>query len=188
MFYTTAIPVSLWFLTRDKSGKNLKRAGGGRDRKGETLFIDARKLGTMQSRTLRVLTGADKGETVNGEHGPADGNGDPLADSDIGRMIYKYRQWRGEPAPKWWNPKTHGAWKYEDVPGFCKKTKLADIEKHGFVLTPGRFVGAEAQEEDAEPFAEKFPRLVSELDVILEDGERLTALVRARLAEVSGNA
>jgi len=60
LFYTTGIPVCLWFMTRDKSGRHaLTRSvseGRWRDRKGETLFIDARKLGTMQTRTLRVLT------------------------------------------------------------------------------------------------------------------------------------
>ena len=73
LFFTTGIPVCLWFLTRDKTGKNLQGTAS-RDRKGETLFIDARKLGTMQTRTLRVLTGSDDGECV------ADGMGDPLPD------------------------------------------------------------------------------------------------------------
>src|SRR6476660_2988383 len=61
LFFTTGIPVCLWFLTRDKTGKNIKRGTPHRPggRKGETLFIDARKLGTMQTRTLRVLSGAD---------------------------------------------------------------------------------------------------------------------------------
>ena len=96
LFLTTGIPACLWFLTRDKSGQNLKH--GGRDRTGETLFIDARKLGTMQTRTLRVLTGGDDGETM-----LADGVGDPKPDSDIGRIVYAFRQWRGEPAPDWWD-------------------------------------------------------------------------------------
>jgi hypothetical protein len=48
------IPACLWFLTRDKTGENLEH--GGRGRKGEILFIDAREFGTLQTRTLRVLT------------------------------------------------------------------------------------------------------------------------------------
>ena len=76
LFLTTGIPACLWFLTRDKTGRNLKH--GERDRKGETLFIDARKLGTMQTRTLRVLTGGDDGESM-----LADGMGDPNFDSDL---------------------------------------------------------------------------------------------------------
>ena len=174
LFLTTGIPVCLWFLTRDKSGRNLPR--GGRDRAGETLFIDARKLGTMQTRTLRVLTGADKGETL-----LADGRGDPNFDSDIGRIVYTFRQWRGEPAPDWWSEVEHGKWNYRDVPGFCKSTAIKEIEKHGFVLTPGRYVGAEAQEEDDEPFEEKYPRLLAELEECFAEGERLTAVVRSQL-------
>ena len=96
LFLTTGIPACLWFLTRDKTGRNLKH--GGRDRKGETLFIDARKLGTMQTRTLRVLIGGDDGESM-----MADGMGDPNFDSDLGRIVYAFRQWRGEPAPDWWD-------------------------------------------------------------------------------------
>ncbi|MBX9641982.1 MAG: SAM-dependent methyltransferase, partial [Mycobacteriaceae bacterium] len=169
LFFTTGIPVCLWFLTRDKTGRNIKKGTPNRPdgRKGETLFIDARKLGTMQTRVLRVLSGDDEG--------------DPLPESDIGRIIYTFRQWRGEPAPAWWDAKKHGEWKFAPVPGFCKPATTAEIAKHGFVLTPGRFVGAEEQEDDGEPFAEKFPRMVAELQEKLVEGERLTALVRSQL-------
>ena len=90
LFLTTGILACLWFFTRNKTGKNLKH--GGRDREGETLFIDARKLGTMLTRTLRVLTGGDDGENI-----LADGMGDPNVDSDLGRIVYAFPQWRGEP-------------------------------------------------------------------------------------------
>ncbi|MDN5850420.1 MAG: type I restriction-modification system subunit M [Nitrococcus sp.] len=177
LFLTTGIPACLWFLTRDKTGENLK--AGGRDRLGETLFIDARKLGTMQTRTLRVLTGGDDGETL-----LADGLGDPNFDSDIGRIVYAYRQWRGEPPPEWWIEAEHGAWAYQDIPGFCKSETIAGIGKHGFVLTPGRYVGAEAQEDDGEPFAGKYPRLLAELEACFGEGERLMAVVREQLKRV----
>jgi type I restriction enzyme M protein len=192
LFYTTGIPVCLWFLTRDKSGKNLKH--GGRNRHGETLFIDARKLGTMQTRTLRVLTGTKDAEQVPGtqaidENGdPIPDTGAPVPDSDIGRIVYVFRKWRGEPAPAWWNAKEHGNWKYGDISGFCKTTATGEIEKHSFVLTPGRYVGAEEQEDNGEPFAEKFPRLVAELEEHFAEDHRLSLLVRERLAfvEVEG--
>ena len=87
-------PACLWFLTRDKTSRNLKH--GGRNRQGETLFIDARKLGAMQTCTLRVLTGGDAGERM-----LVDGMGAPNFDSDLGRIVYAFRQWRGEPAPAW---------------------------------------------------------------------------------------
>lgn len=178
LFLTTGIPACLWFLTRDKTGKNLPK--GGRDRRGETLFIDARKLGTMQTRTLRILTGADNGATTGG-----DGTGDPLPTSDIGRIVYAFRQWRGEPAPKWWSEVEHGKWEYRDILGFCKTENIEGIGKHGFVLTPGRYVGAEEQEDDGEPFAEKYPRLVTELEECLSEGERLTVVIRKMLEGLS---
>lgn len=177
LFLTTGIPACLWFLTRDKTGRNLKH--GGRNRVGETLFIDARKLGTMQTRTLRVLTGGDDGETQ-----LADGLGDPKHDSDIGRITYAYRKWRGEPVPAWWDEAGHGTWEYRDIPGFCKATTIEGIAKQGFVLTPGRYVGAEEQEDDGEPFEEKYPRLLTELEGCFVEGERLMGIVRKKLESV----
>jgi type I restriction enzyme M protein len=174
LFLTTGIPACLWFLTRDKTGRNLKN--GGRDRTGETLFIDARKLGTMQTRTLRVLSGGDDGESM-----LADGMGDPKPDSDIGRIVYAFRQWRGEPAPDWWDGTQPGAWAYRDIPGFCKGETIDGIAKHGFVLTPGRYVGAEEQEDDGEPFVEKYPRLLAELEECFGEGVRLADVVRSAL-------
>lgn len=175
LFFTTGIPVCLWFLTRDKTGRNLKN--GGRNRKGETLFIDARKLGTMQSRTLRVLTGGDDGETL-----LADGMGDPKFDSDIGRIVYAFRQWRGEPKPQWWDESEHGDWTYRDNPGFCKAATIKEIGRHGYVLTPGRYVGTVEQEDDGESFAEKYPLLLTELEECFAEADRLTGVVRIQLA------
>ena len=172
LFYTTGIPVCLWILTRDKTGKNLPRGGRKGGRKGETLFIDARKLGTMQTRTLRVLS---DGENDAGDLPPQ---------SDIGRIAYAFRQWRGEPAPEGWDAKKHGEWAFRAVPGFCKAATLEEIAKHGFVLTPGRYVGAEEQEEDGEPFAEKYPRLLAELEDHLMESERLTSVLRTQLSLV----
>jgi type I restriction enzyme M protein len=179
LFFTTGIPVCLWFLTRDKTGKNIlkgtpNRKGG---RKGETLFIDARKLGTLQTRVLRVLSGMEQAECF-------PGTTDPLPTSDIGRIVYAYRQWRGEPAPDWWNKEDHGAWKFEPISGFVQSASIEEIAKYSHVLTPGRYVGAEDVEEDAEPFAEKYPRLVAELEECLANGERLTKLVRTQLATI----
>ena len=177
LFLTTGIPACLWFLTRDKTGRNLRASN--RARTEETLFIDARRLGTMQTRALRVLTGGDDGETL-----LADGMGDPKHDSDIGRIVYAFRQWRGEPAPAWWDEAKHGKWAYRDIPGFCKTETIEGIRKQGFVLTPGRYVGAESQDDDGEPFAERYPRLLAELEESFAKGERLTAVVRERLARI----
>lgn len=93
--------------------------------------------------------------------------------------------WRGEPKPDWWKKKEHGDWTFTPTPGFAKPATIDEIAKHGHVLTPGRYVGAEEQEEDAEPFAEKYPRLVAELEEQFAEGERLTARVRAALGGVN---
>jgi type I restriction enzyme M protein len=180
LFFTTGIPVCLWFLTRDKSGKNIRKGTPHRpgERKGETLFINASKLGTMQTRVLRVLTGIEETEYVSG-------TGDPLPTSDVGRIVYTYRRWRGEPSPDWWNEKEHGEWKFAPTPGFAKSATLDEIAKHGHVLTPGRYVGAEEQADDAEPFAEKYPRLVAELEDQLAEGGRLAKIVRQALSRVT---
>jgi len=155
LFLTTGIPVCLWFVTRDKSGEKIKPAG--RDRRGETLFIDARHLGTMETRTLRVLSGRDEY---------------PLpTESDIGKIAGSYHAWRGEA----------DAGEYKDIPGFCKSATLADIEKHGFVLTPGRYVGAADIEDDGEPFEEKMQRLTAELYECLSESESLGTQIKANL-------
>lgn len=174
LFLTTGIPACLWFLTRDKTGRNLRASN--RDRTRETLFIDARKLGTMETRTLRMLTGSEDDESL-----LADERGDPNHDSDIGRIVYAFRQWRGEPAPTWWDETEYGEWVYRDIPGFCKAETIEGIEKQGFVLTPGRYVGAEARKDDEEPFTEKYPRLLAELEEFFVEGERLTTLVKDKL-------
>ena len=68
-----------------------------------------------------------------------------LTDDDIARIAGTYHAWRGD----------KDAGEYADVPGFCKRATLEEIRKHGHVLTPGRYVGAEEVEDDGEPFEEK---------------------------------
>ena len=65
-----------------------------------------------------------------------------------------YHAWRGD---------QDGQKQYEDIPGFCKAATLDDIRPHGYVLTPGRYVGAAVAEDDDEPIAEKMARLTAEL-------------------------
>ena len=132
----------------------------------------------MQRRTLRVLTGGDDGESM-----LVDGS-DPKPDSDLGRIVYAFRQWRGEPAPAWWDETAHGDWAYRDMPGFYKAETIEGVGKHGFVLTPGRYVGAEEPEDDGEPFTEKFPRLLAEVEECFAEGERLMTSAREQLLRV----
>jgi len=82
--------------------------------------------------------------------------------------------------------KTFHAWKqgagYADEAGYCKAAKLADIQKADYVLTPGRYVGAAAQEEDGEPFEEKMARLTAALRDQFAESARLEAEIRKNLA------
>jgi len=97
-----------------------------------------------------------------------------LTDEDIARIANIYHAWRGEKA----------AGKYADVPGFCKSATLDEIRKHGHVLTPGRYVGAEVQEDDGEPFDEKMKRLVKQLREQQADSKRLDEAIWKNLKEL----
>jgi type I restriction enzyme M protein len=74
--------------------------------------------------------------------------------------------------------------KYADVPGFCKSASLEEIRKHGHVLTPGRYVGAEPQEHDGEPFEEKMDRLSAQWRAQQAEARRLDAEIEANLTRL----
>ena len=143
LFFSTPIPVCLWFLTRNKNN------GKSRNRKGETLFIDARKMGTLIDRVHRDLT-----------------------EEDIEKIADTYHAWKSGK-------------KYEDLAGFCKSSTLKEIQEQGYVLTPGRYVGATELEEDDEPFEEKMVRLTKELETQFEKSRRLEKQIRQNLKRVS---
>lgn len=135
LFYTTQIPVSLWFLSRNKR------------QKGKTCFIDARKMGTMVSRKLRMLTDADIEELA----------------------------------------KTFDAYEngtLEDVKGFCAVATTAQIAEQDYILTPGRYVGIEEQEDDGEPFDEKMERLTSELSELFAKSHDLENEIKKNLKAI----
>ena len=142
LFYSTQIPACLWFIARDR------REGRFRERRGEILFMNARKLGRMVDRTHRELT-----------------------DDDIARIADTYHAWRGE----------EDAAEYADIPGFCKSAKLDEVRKHDHVLTPGRYVGTEVQEDDGEPFEDKMTRLVAQLRDQQTEGAKLDAAIADNL-------
>ena len=142
LFYNTQIPACLWFLAR------AKKNGRFRDRRKQTLFIDARKMGALIDRIHRDLT-----------------------PEDIERIAGTYHAWRGD----------KGAGKYADVPGFCKAATTDEIAGHGFMLTPGRYVGAEDVEDDGEPFEEKMRRLAAKLEEQFAEGARLENIIRVNL-------
>jgi type I restriction enzyme M protein len=97
-----------------------------------------------------------------------------LEPPEIAKIAATYHAWRGEKA----------AGKYEDVPGFCKSATLEEMRKHGHVLTPGRYVGTEAQEDDGEPFEEKIKRLTATLREQQAEVVKLDAAIAANLKEL----
>jgi type I restriction enzyme M protein len=97
-----------------------------------------------------------------------------LTDEDIARIANTYHAWRGEKE----------AGEYADVPGFCKSATLEEVRKYGHVLTPGRYVGAEAQADDGEPFGEKMKRLVAQLREQQAEAAKLDAAIAANLREL----
>ena len=137
LFFNTQIPACLWFLTKQKIA-----------RKGEVLFIDARKLGSMISRVQCEFT-----------------------DEVISRIADTVSAWRGEA----------GADAYQDIAGFCRSVKLAEIAQHGHVLTPGRYVGAEEVEDNDEDFATKMQQLTEKLGEQMAKGAELDQLIRQKL-------
>jgi type I restriction enzyme M protein len=94
-----------------------------------------------------------------------------LTDEEISKIADTYHAWRGE----------KDAGEYADVPGFCKSATLDEIRKHDHVLTPGRYVGAAAQEDDDEPFAEKMARLAAQWRQQRAEAARLDAAIEANL-------
>ena len=94
-----------------------------------------------------------------------------LTDQDIGKIAETYHAWRGE----------NDAGEYVDVPGYCKAASLDEVRKHGYVLTPGRYVGAVVQEDDGEPFEEKMRRLAVEWRKQRLEAVKLDALVETNL-------
>lgn len=135
LFYTTQIPVSLWFLAKNKK------------QKGKTLFIDARKMGTMVSRKLRELTGEDIQKIAAAYNAFADGT-------------------------------------LEAEKGFCAAATTQEIAKQDYILTPGRYVGIEEQEDDGEPFEEKMARLTSELSELFAQSHTLEDEIRQKLGAI----
>ena len=95
-----------------------------------------------------------------------------------------YHLWRGDLTPSPLVGEGRGEREYKDIPGFCKAAKLDDIRKHGHVLTPGRYVGAEAAEDDGEPFEEKMQRLTATLRGQQAEAAKLDAAIATNLKEL----
>lgn len=135
LFYSVTIPVTLWFITRNKQ------------QKGKTLFIDARKMGYMVDRKHRDFT-----------------------DEDIDKIADTFAAFQEG--------------KCEDVKGFCAVATTEDIAEQEYILTPGRYVGIEEQEDDGEPFEEKMKRLTGELSELFAKSHDLEKKIRKNLGAI----
>ena len=138
LFYTTQIPVSLWFLNRNKK------------QRGKTLFVDARKMGIMVSRSLREMTDGEEG--------------------DIKKIAETFETFENG--------------NLKEKKGFCAIASIEDIAKQDYILTPGRYVGIEEQEDDGIPFEEKMRKLTSELSEMFEKSRELEEEIRERLGAI----
>jgi len=135
LFYSVGIPVTLWFISKNKK------------QKGKTLFIDARKMGYMVDRKHRDFT-----------------------DEDIQKLADTFAAFQDG--------------NLEEVKGFCSVASIEDIQKQDYILTPGRYVGIEEQEEDDEPFEEKMTRLTSELFEMFDKSHDLENEIRRKLGAI----
>lgn len=135
LFYSVTIPVTLWFIGKNKKQKN------------KTLFIDARKMCYMVDRKHRDFTPEDIQKLA-----------DTFTAYEEGTL--------------------------EDVNGFCATVTTQDIAKQDYILTPGRYVGIEEQEDDGEPFEEKMTRLTSELSDMFARSHELEDEIRKKLGAI----
>ena len=135
LFYSVTIPVTLWFITKNKK------------QKGKTLFIDARKMGEMVDRKHR-----------------------DFSDEDIKKLADTFDLFQKG--------------KLEDVKGFCKVATTDEIAEQDYILTPGRYVGIEEQEDDGEPFDEKMKRLTAELSQMFKESHDLEKEIKKNLGAI----
>lgn len=135
LFYSVTIPVTLWFISKNKK------------QKGKTLFIDARKMGFMVDRKHR-----------------------DLSDEDIAKLADTFTAFQNV--------------ELKEVKGFCAVATTEEIAKQDYILTPGRYVGIEEQEDDGEPFDEKMKRLTSELSEMFEKSHELENEIREKLGAI----
>ena len=135
LFYSVTIPVTLWFISRNKP------------QKGKTVFIDARKMGYMVDRKHRDFT-----------------------DEDINKLTTTFEAFQNGTL--------------ENEKGFCAVATTAEIAAQDYILTPGRYVGIEDQEDDGEPFEEKMKRLTSELGVMFTKSDELQGEICKQLEAI----
>jgi len=135
LFYSVTIPVTLWFITKNKK------------QKGKTVFIDARQMGHMVDRIHR-----------------------DFSEEDIQKLSDTFDAFQNG--------------KLKDAKGFCAVATTQDIAKQDYILTPGRYVGIEEQEDDGEPFNDKMTRLTSELSEMFDKSHELEKEIKDKLEAI----
>lgn len=163
LFYNVTIPVCLWFISRKRE-----------NRRDKILFIDARKMGYMETRKHREIT-----------------------DEEIKQIYDTYHNWKdsfskseqflvAEKASIYGldNFRKGEVKKYEDIQGFCKSASIEEVRSHEYILTPGRYVGIEEVEDDGEPFDEKMTRLTGELAEMFVKSHTLEEEIKERLGAI----
>jgi type I restriction enzyme M protein len=162
LFTNTQIPACIWFLTKNKAKRSRPGAAALRDRRGETLFIDAGKLGFMKNKVLRDFTKEDV-EAIAGTFG--DWRSDAEKKFQEGRKAGRIHEMRD----------------YKDIPGFSRAAHLHHIKDKNYVLSPGDYVGTGNVEQIGEPFDDKMARLIGLLDVQFEESARLESAIRSNM-------
>ena len=155
LFLTTGISACLFILSKNRDGKD----GEHRERNNEILFLDASKMGTMASRKLRVFE-----------------------DADIHKIAETYHAWRTNRDVTL--SSVEGSQPYEDIDGFCKAATIADVQKQDYKLTPGIYVGTEAEEDDGIPFEEKMDSLKAILVTQFEKSDVLKKQILANFQKL----
>lgn len=152
LFLTTGIPACIFILSKNRDGKD----GTHRERTNEILFIDTSKMGTMESRKLRVFT-----------------------DDDIKKVTDVYHNWRNVTSSgsaersRSTVERSNEVAEYENIDGFCYSATLSEVQKQDYKLTPGIYVGSEAVEDDGIPFEEKMEGLKAQLEEQFLKGNEL---------------
>ena len=154
LFLTTGIPACIFILSKNRDGND----GIHRERSNEILFIDTSKMGTMESRKLRVFT-----------------------DDDIDKVTETYHAWRNisDSSLRAEHSEAKQSVSYENQPGFCYSATLEEVQQQDYKLTPGIYVGTEAIEDDGIPFEEKMSSLQAQLKEQFAKGNALQQQILA---------
>ncbi len=156
-FYTVTLPCTLWFMDKGKRKT---------DREDKGLFIDARKIFNQIDRSHREFLPEQvefisnivrlyRGQNIETMHGSGKNTSDAF-------------------------PKN----KYQDIMGLCKVASLKEIEKQGWSLNPGRYVGVTDEPRDGVDFQERLEELSEELQVLNLEARTLEETIAKNITEI----